>query len=173
MNRKSYIHPKNMKLSKMAENFIKSSEIKLNLSEYERSIWLSNIISWRFCCPEFFVAVCVHRYKETYYSVRLRSTTIVCAFLLKACLSSSGWPDWAIFCPLADCLRWAVLRKITEVAQIYGILFSTVPFMCWFWQNMVGLNFGRLFHERIWGRCYDHKFLRFFPNFRRKDWRFS
>jgi hypothetical protein len=27
--------------------------------------------------------------------------------------------------------------------------------------------------DHSWGRCYDQKFLRFFDNYRRKNWRFS
>jgi hypothetical protein len=39
------------------------------------------------------------------------------------------WPDRAHFRPMGDCLLWAVTSKITELAQIFGQLYSTVKFM--------------------------------------------
>jgi hypothetical protein len=41
--------------------------------------------------------------------------------------------------------------KMTEVEQIFGLLFSAVQVK---YQKRVGLYFGRLFHKRIWSPCY-------------------
>jgi membrane protein required for beta-lactamase induction len=41
----------------------------------------------------------------------------------------SGWLDWANFRLLGDCLLGGVCLKITEVAQIFGLLFSAVKVM--------------------------------------------
>jgi hypothetical protein len=46
--------------------------------------------------------------------------------------------------------------EITEVAHIFGLLFSTVPVTyvsAYFEQKWVGLHFGRLFQKRIWSPC--------------------
>jgi hypothetical protein len=39
---------------------------------------------------------------------------------------------------------------MTEVAQIYGLLFLNVPVMYWILQKWVGPNFGRPVHKLIW-----------------------
>jgi hypothetical protein len=51
------------------------------------------------------------------------SIQCVCYFL---CGLASGWPDWANFRPLSDCVFCIVFVKITEVASIIGLLFSAV-----------------------------------------------
>jgi hypothetical protein len=48
--------------------------------------------------------------------------------------SIPGWPDWAIFRLLGDCLLWAVFL-ITEVVQILGLLYSTVNVLGDFFSN--------------------------------------
>jgi hypothetical protein len=40
--------------------------------------------------------------------------------------------------------------KNTEIAQIIGLLFSTVKAVHYFHKKWIGLHFGRLFHKRIW-----------------------
>jgi hypothetical protein len=37
--------------------------------------------------------------------------------------SQTGWPDWPNFCPMDDCLLWAGILKITEVAGILATFF--------------------------------------------------
>jgi hypothetical protein len=39
------------------------------------------------------------------------------------CSQSSGWPDWENFRMLGGCLLWIDFLKITEIAQILGLLF--------------------------------------------------
>jgi hypothetical protein len=51
--------------------------------------------------------------------------------------------------------------KITELARNLGLCFSTVNVTRHTLQKCVGLQDGQLFYKLIWGRCYDHNFLRF------------
>jgi hypothetical protein len=58
------------------------------------------------------------------------------------CTSNPGWPDLANFRLLSDLSLW----KITEIAQISGLLFSTVKVIYKFHQNMrLGYILGVLF----------------------------
>jgi hypothetical protein len=47
----------------------------------------------------------------------------------KMVVPKAGWPDWANFRLLGDCLQWAILLQIIEVAKIFGLLYSTVKVM--------------------------------------------
>jgi hypothetical protein len=48
----------------------------------------------------------------------------------------AGWPDWANFRPLGGCLLWEFF-KITEVAQMFGLLFAQYK-LCMYllWHSM-------------------------------------
>jgi hypothetical protein len=62
----------------------------------------------------------------------------------------TGWPDWANFSPLGHCLLSALFLKITEVAHIFGHLYSTVNIMQWFRpKNALGWILGD-FVTHIW-----------------------
>jgi hypothetical protein len=39
---------------------------------------------------------------------------------------AQGWPDWANFRPMGDCLLWTIFLNVTKVAYIFGLLFSPV-----------------------------------------------
>jgi hypothetical protein len=39
----------------------------------------------------------------------------------------AGWPDWANFRPLGDFLLW---KKIQKYPEIFGLLLSTLKFVC-------------------------------------------
>jgi hypothetical protein len=61
------------------------------------------------------------------------------------------WPDWANFRPLTICQLWAVFFKITEVSQIFGLLYSRVIKLCNnFDNNAMGYNLGNFFYKIIW-----------------------
>jgi hypothetical protein len=69
-------------------------------------------------------------------------------------------------------LRWeeAVPNLSINKSKLRPTLTSPFPgFHSRSTSNYFFLNLTRL----AWGRCYDHKFLRFFPIFGEKNWRFS
>jgi hypothetical protein len=49
--------------------------------------------------------------------------TFFISFRLQYTLQA-GWPDWANFRLLGDCLLWVVFVKIAEIAQLIGQLFG-------------------------------------------------
>jgi hypothetical protein len=57
--------------------------------------------------------------------------------------------DWFNFRLFWDCLLCASFEKITEAAQIFGLLFSLVKVMHLFRQKNVGIHFGRFFDKLI------------------------
>jgi hypothetical protein len=68
-------------------------------------------------------------------------------FLQHILYLQSGWPDWANFRAMGDCLLWQVfLKKIAEVTHIVWILFSQLRLIN-FWQKIIGLHFGRSFSQ--------------------------
>jgi hypothetical protein len=55
---------------------------------------------------------------------------------------------------LGDWTLWALLLKITEVSERFGLLLSKVKVVCYFWtKNGTGLHFGRHFRKLIWSHC--------------------
>jgi hypothetical protein len=58
----------------------------------------------------------------------------------------AGWPDWANFRPLGDCLLWAVFFHL----QKYLIYFPRWSSWINIDQKWIGQNFGLLFHKLIW-----------------------
>jgi hypothetical protein len=86
----------------------------------------------------------------------------------KVSLLVAGWPGWVNFRLLGNCLLGAVVLKIIEVAQTIGIRFSTVTVICTYMifdKLLTGFDFGLFLYKLIWGRCYDHNFLRFLSIF--------
>jgi hypothetical protein len=61
-----------------------------------------------------------------------------------------GWPDWAIFRLLGDCLLWTVSLKMTKVTQFFWATLSTLEVIYLSWQKWAGLHFGRFFYKPIW-----------------------
>jgi hypothetical protein len=54
------------------------------------------------------------------------------------------------FLPFVRLFSLGSFWEITEVAQIYGVLFPQVKLCINFDKKMFGLHFGRLFHKLIW-----------------------
>jgi hypothetical protein len=74
------------------------------------------------------------------------------AFTVRTCWRNSGWPDWANFRLLDDCLLWLVILKIAQIAKKILATFSRGA-SCVFVLAKHGLgylHFGRFFHKLIW-----------------------
>jgi hypothetical protein len=70
--------------------------------------------------------------------------TFFISFRLQYTLQA-GWPDWANFRLLGDCLLWVVFVKIAEIAQLIGQLFYTVKVVHYFLQKVVWATFWATF----------------------------
>jgi hypothetical protein len=73
----------------------------------------------------------------------------------------SGWPDWANFRPLVDCLLWAVFKteRCSPKFLSYA-LFSQEKIMHTFiLQKMVWATFWAIFHKLIWSPWYNWRSL--------------
>jgi hypothetical protein len=57
------------------------------------------------------------------------------------------------FSPIGRLFSFASILKITEVAQVLGLLFSKVPVSINLDKKLDGLHFGRLFQKLIWSPC--------------------
>jgi hypothetical protein len=68
----------------------------------------------------------------------------------------AGWPDWASFRPLGDCLLCAV----TEVSRMFCLLYSVDKFKHKFWPQKGFDNIlGDFFHTLIWSPWFQYKIL--------------
>jgi hypothetical protein len=70
--------------------------------------------------------------------------------ILKIITSVPGWPDWANFRLLGNCLLWAVILKIIEVGQNLSHFFPQEQLYINFDKRSAGLDFGWFFHKIIW-----------------------
>jgi hypothetical protein len=59
----------------------------------------------------------------------------------------AGWPEWANFRLLGDCLLWAVFLKFTDVAHVFGLRFSTDKIKYWVWHKMGRPTFRAIFSQ--------------------------
>jgi hypothetical protein len=65
---------------------------------------------------------------------------------------NSGWPDWANFRLLSDCLLWEFFKVHTEEAQIFCVGTHSYD-KCYVWfflQKMVWATFWAIFYKLIW-----------------------
>jgi hypothetical protein len=69
------------------------------------------------------------------------------------------------FTPIRRLVTLGCSLKISEVAQKFMLLFSMVKVTYFFCPKMGWATFWAIFHKFIWGRCYDHNFLRFLTIF--------
>jgi hypothetical protein len=68
-----------------------------------------------------------------------------------------GWPDWANFRLLGDCLLWIGFLKVTEAAELFGLLITKVKFMFKSWQKTGWATFWAIsFHQHIWSPWWGH-----------------
>jgi hypothetical protein len=65
-----------------------------------------------------------------------------------------------MFAHLGDCLLYAISFKISEAAVLILAIF--LPRLS---RALILAKMGWATVWAIWGRCYDHNFLRFFPIF--------
>jgi hypothetical protein len=57
------------------------------------------------------------------------------------------------FLPIKRVPSWDSVVKITEIAQIFGLLSLQCQLCINFDNSLIGLHFGRLFHKVIWSPC--------------------
>jgi hypothetical protein len=51
---------------------------------------------------------------------------------------------------LGGCLLLAVFQKLQKKGKILDYFLPDIPVTYLFWQQWIGLHFGRLFHKHIW-----------------------
>jgi hypothetical protein len=64
------------------------------------------------------------------------------------CIRHSGWPDWANFRPVDDCLICAVFLKKTALAVLFSLIIPRL--LINFDRRCVWLHFGTFFHKLIY-----------------------
>jgi hypothetical protein len=95
-----------------------------------------------------------HFHASTFYTdVFLRLRFLDSSFpSLSAC--QPGWPDWANFRRLGDCLVWKLFMQVSEVISIFGVTFFHGLTVCInFDKNRFGQILGDFWRKLIRSPC--------------------